>query len=78
MSYLDDLRRSLSEVSEDELHNMILALRQERRAAPSKSRTKKSVRKPVKKSTVDINDLTRSQQLELLKLLGGQEHEFNQ
>lgn len=68
MSYLSDLRKSLSEMSEDELHDMILTLRQERRSAPAKQpKTKKAVKKP----TVNIDDLTPEQQQELLKLLGG-------
>ena len=69
MSTINDIKKQLSELSNDELEERLLEIRKERRT-PVKP--KREAAKKKKKTGIDIEKLSDEDKLALLKMLEGQ------
>jgi hypothetical protein len=69
MAELSDIKKSISDLNDEELENLFRDIRRSRREFKPKKPPKKSTAKAKKPLTAD--SLSKAQQKELLKLLGG-------
>ena len=72
MATIDDIGpKSISEMSDNELHDLLISIRHGRRSPEKKPKAKKAAKAATTKAKKKTQNLSASDAAELLKLLGG-------